>query len=347
MSSFDYGDANPYGDQTQQQQFTPSVGASSVSDPAQIQVAPGYTPDYSSLLQSSPVLSAAKSAADANQQSADAARRSAVQGSYVQYGGDLPAGWTDKYGDIDQATQDAAKNNQFSTIANLQQNYAKSVDQFKKALAARGMLQSGELNYGQNQLDQGLGQQRYDAGNAFLRDVGGDYSTYAGVLGQNARDLASAVGSAQTSLASNPTYAAIPPTVAHYDSTLSAQYGKAVYSDEWGTLYDQLGNVLKAGTPPPPPPPPPAPTSTAPADDFGASNLTGPAINDNGYTPATYDAISQPVTDTNNVATAPVSSGATYGTIQQAADTFANSFPTYTPTAPVSGYSQKSKANLH
>src|SRR4051794_35084188 len=103
MSSFDYGDANPYGSYSPAYSpaaYAPSAGAAPPS--ADITVAPGYTPDYGSLLQGDPSLAAAKSAADANQQSADATRRAAVRSAYTQYGGSLPSGWSDKYGDIDQ-----------------------------------------------------------------------------------------------------------------------------------------------------------------------------------------------------------------------------------------------------
>src|SRR5207253_2013004 len=64
------------------------------------------------------------------------------------------------------------------------------------------------------------------------------------------------------------------PTTANYDSASSAKFGKPVYSDAWGTLYDQYGNVLVQGTPPPAPAPAPAP-ATAPA-----------ATGFNGYTDA-------------------------------------------------------------
>jgi hypothetical protein len=346
MSSFDYGDADPYGSYSPASSpaaYTPSAGTTPPS--ADITVAPGFTPDYSALLGSDAGLAAAKSAADANQQAADAARRAAVRSAYVQYGGSLPSGWSDKYGDIDQATQDAAAGNQFSTISNLQHNYSQSVEQFRKALAARGALQSGELNYGQDQLDRGLGQGRYDAANAFTNSLGGAYSQYAGVLGQNARDLASAVGGAQSNVFNNPANRPVAPTVAHYDTSLSAKYGRPVYTDEWGTVYDQSGNVLVAGTPPPAPAPV-APVS-APAD----SGFTGytDASSGGGYTAPSADtgfASPSMINQLANVAQNYTPAQITAIQNSPTYDPWGTILGSYSPS-PVSGYSPKSNANLH
>jgi hypothetical protein len=156
----------------------------------------------------------------------------------------MPSGWADTYGDIDQATKDAAAGNQFSTNATIQNNYQQSVEQFKRALAARGMLQSGDLNYGQDQLNRGEGQQQYDAGNAYMGQYNQALNNYTGVLGQNAQNLGAAVSTAEGNVQSNPAYQPVAPITATYDPSNSAALGTAVYAAPDGTLYDASGNPL-------------------------------------------------------------------------------------------------------
>lgn len=201
-----------------------------------------YTPDYKSLIENDPAYLAAQSAASASSGAAQAQRKKLLQQAFVQYGGAMPAGFTDPYGDIDQATKDAAAANQNSTIARLKTSYDQSRDQFMKQLAARGALQSGELGYGQDQLQRGLDQQEYDAGNQFLSGINGVYGDYTGTLNNNAQALAGAIGSAESSVYSNPAYRPNPGTTANYEASLSAQYGKPIYKADDGNLYDSNGN---------------------------------------------------------------------------------------------------------
>lgn len=248
-------------------------GGSDSYDPS-ITLDQGYTPDYTGLIQDDQGYQAAQSAAAAAQQQADASRRAAVRDEYIKYGGNLPAGWTDTYGDIDQATKEAAASNQYSTIAGLKDNYSKSVSAFQKALAARGMLQSGDLSYGQDQLDRGLGQSEYDAANNFLGQTAGNYGTYAGVLGQNANNITNALFAAEGNVYSNPANRPIAPRTANYDATASAKYGRPIYNDGNGGLFsaDGQGFSVPGGL----------------SDDNGAGGATwtppeyGP---DAGYTP--------------------------------------------------------------
>jgi hypothetical protein len=158
----------------------------------------------------------------------------------------MPDGWTDSYGDIDQATKDAAAGNQNSTLSQLHDNYQRSVESFRRALAARGALQSGDLSYGQDQIDRGLSQQEYDAANSFGDQVNQAVSGYAGVLGSNAQNLAGAIGSAENNVYGNPAYRPVAPSYADYDPTSSARWGKPVYKGADGTLYSDDGSVFNA-----------------------------------------------------------------------------------------------------
>src|SRR5690242_12808468 len=71
----------------------------------------GYTPDYGAILAGDPLLMQTK--ADLSGQGiADAAqRKSLIDSLVVQYGVSDPTKLNDQYGDVDQATIEAAKNN--------------------------------------------------------------------------------------------------------------------------------------------------------------------------------------------------------------------------------------------
>lgn len=221
---------------------------------------PGSTPDYGTLLANDAGLLGAQSAAQQNQSMAAAQRKALLQQAVIRYGG-LPAGFKDQYGDVNQETLDTAKANQNSVLANLAKNYAQSQEQFRRGLAARGALQSGDLNYGQDQLDQGYAQQQYDAANNFGNDANQALSAYTGVLQQNNSALAGSISAAEANVYSNPAYRPTPATTANYDSSLSGQYGQPVYSDGSGNLYDQNGNPFT----------PPAPSASPAATPFTPS----------------------------------------------------------------------------
>jgi len=215
-----------------------------------VQTAPGYTPDWSGLIQSDPAYLSAQ--ANARQAQADAAaqRKAALRSAITQYGG-LPSGFSDQYGDVDQATLDAAGQNQFSTLAQLARNYSQNEDQFKRGLAARGALQSGDLNYGEDQLQNAYGQQRYDAANALSSTINQALGAYSGVLNSNAQNLTGAIQGAESNVDANPSYRPTPASTANYDATNSATYGQPIYADDGGNLFDQNGNPF---TPPAPTP---------------------------------------------------------------------------------------------
>ena len=215
--------------------------------PGSITTDPGFTPNYPAIIRSDPGFIAAQHAASAAEAQAAADRRAAIRNQFIQYGGDW-SGFTDKYGDIDQATRDLAKNNQYSTLAGLARALAISQRQQDQQLAARGMLQSGDLAYGLNQLNTGYGQNLYDAGNAFGNQLNQDLSTYTGVLGQNARDLVAATQAAYGNAIQNPAYQPRAAQHADFDGAASAKYGVTLYSrlNDDGvtkTYYTQDGKV--------------------------------------------------------------------------------------------------------
>jgi hypothetical protein len=265
MAGFKYDDpSTPYDPAASGQvgsASAPTVAPPPVAPPGRVQTAAGYTPDYSGLITSDPSYLAAQSAAQLAQSNASAQRRAALRQAIIRYGGGLPAGFTDQYGDVDQATLDQAGQNQQSTLANLATNYAQSEEQFKRGLAARGALQSGDLNYGEDQLNRGYAQQRYDAANALGDTETGLLNSYSGVLNQNAQNLAGAVGTAEQNVFANPAYRPSAASYANYDAANSAKYGQAIYGDDSGNLYDGNGNPFSP--PSAPPTPYAAPTDTS------------------------------------------------------------------------------------
>jgi hypothetical protein len=131
------------------------------------------------------------------------------------------------------------------------------------------MLQSGDLNYGQDQLDRGEGQAQYDASNAYLSQYNQALNSYAGVLGQNAQNLGSAIQGAESNVEANPAFQPVAPTTATYDAGKTAQYGTAIYVAPDGTLYDSSGNVYT--------PPGQAPAGTGSNYDVGFGHGVVPA----------------------------------------------------------------------
>jgi len=213
--------------------------------PGSITTDPGTSVDWTAAMQAQPGYVQAMTDNQQSQAQANSARQAALRAQTIAYGG-LAPGVSDPYGDIDQATLDAAKNNQYSTMAGLSRNYNQSVQQFRAALAARGALQSGDLSYGQDQLDTGYGQNLYDAGNTFGNEVTGDLNAYTGVLDTNQQNLVSAINGASASAYADPANREVAPTTASMDAGLSSTYGRAIYKVAGGdgTLYTQDGSVF-------------------------------------------------------------------------------------------------------
>lgn len=227
--------------------FTPAP-APGPPPPGSVQTAPGYTPDYKGLIENDPAYLAANANSVQAQAQAAAQRKAALQQALIRYGG-MPQGFTDQYGDIDQATKDAAAQNKNSILAQLANNYQQSSDQFKRGLAARGALQSGDLAYGADQLERGYGQQQYDAANQFGSDAQQAINAYTGTVQGNAQNMSQAVASAEANVYANPAYRPSAPSTANYDASRSSQYGQPIYVDDSGNVYDQNGNPFTAPSP--------------------------------------------------------------------------------------------------
>jgi hypothetical protein len=123
-----------------------------------------------------------------------AGRNAAVNRSLIQFG-ELP--------DFNQAQQalglnlgeviapdtaQLAANNPYSATKQIAQHHTDVIQQIKRALAARGALQSGELGFQLNRENQAFGQQQYDARQKLLDMLGGIQQGY--LAGQRAAQQA-------------------------------------------------------------------------------------------------------------------------------------------------------------
>lgn len=143
---------------------------------------------------SDPGFQAWKTGSDLALSNAAAQRRAALRALVLQFGG-LGA-VKDAYGDIDQATLDAANNNPYSQLNVNQRSYEQGVEAFKRGLAARGALSSGDLPTGLGQLDWQRGQEQYDLANQFGGAAQGDINRYVDTETQQKADYAKEIAAA-------------------------------------------------------------------------------------------------------------------------------------------------------
>lgn len=179
--------------------------------PGATPVAP-MTPEQQRMaeLMTDPAYASATVAATRNANDAASTRQASLRALAIQMGG-LPAGFQDKYGDIDQATLDAANANQFSQYANQQHDARQQAIDDRLGLAARGAEDSGAT--------QGvIGQENYNNGKAmsalgdqFGSSVGSALSAYTGALNTNANNLTDATFKAEQDQKINPAYTATAP----------------------------------------------------------------------------------------------------------------------------------------
>lgn len=163
----------------------------------------GFTPDYAKLLTTDPAYLAWQASSGQNVGNAAAARAAALKQLAIQFGG-LPQGFADQYGDIDAQTLQLAGKNQHSDQAQLARNYSQGVEAFKRQLAGRGALQSGDLQYGLDNADYARGQQSYDLGNQFGASARQAIGNFQGVVGQENQNQVNAISEAEQNVYSNP-----------------------------------------------------------------------------------------------------------------------------------------------
>jgi hypothetical protein len=117
-------------------------------------------------------------------------RKAALQALAIRYGG-LPSGFKDVYGDITEDVLGQARANPLSESSRLGKSYTDSVEAYKRQLAARNALQSGELGYGLGQIDYQRSADTYDLGQQFMDAAQGAVNQYGDALsGLSAEQIA-------------------------------------------------------------------------------------------------------------------------------------------------------------
>jgi hypothetical protein len=219
-------------------------------------------PDFAGLLNADPGLVAWKAGAQGRMATLAAQRAAAIRSLALKYGG-LPPGFTDAFGDLRPEDIQAGANNPFSADKQLQKNYDAGVAAMKASTSARGMLQSGELGYGQEQQDRAAATDRYNTGNDFLAALNsalGDNT--GGVQGVNAEEPGVINAATSNVLAQHPVGA---PIQAHLVDNWQ-QYGQPVYQGADGKLWSTNAETGAAEefTPPAPSGRPHVPLSAVP-----------------------------------------------------------------------------------
>jgi hypothetical protein len=226
--------------------IAPVVPGAPAAAPGYIPVGGGGTPDYNALIRSDPSYMAYLNSSKLDLDQAASARKAALQKLAIQYGG-LPTGFQDKYGDIDQGTLELAQKNEFSDVKRIGRSYEQGVEQFKRALAARGALQSGELGYGLDQAELNRAEREYDVGNQFSNAYAGVANDYVGTESRVRQGEAGAIAQAQQNVFSNPANRPADAIEASLDSGATSQYGQPLYRHPDGTLWTLSGTLF---TPP-------------------------------------------------------------------------------------------------
>jgi hypothetical protein len=155
--------------------------------------ASGYTPnDWTNIIQGNSGYMNWKLSASERADVAASNRKAALRALAVRYGG-LPGGFKDVYGDIDESTLATSQGNPLSESARLSKNYADSTEQYKRSLAARHALQSGDLGYGLDQLDFQSSADRYDLSQQFMDVAQQVINSYGGTLAGLNQELINAI----------------------------------------------------------------------------------------------------------------------------------------------------------
>jgi hypothetical protein len=207
----------------------------------------GGAPDWGALLAADPGYMEAMAGYKKIMAQAASQRKAALQALAMRYGGLPKQGWKDTYGDLTPEILRQAGLNENSEVMRLQRNYDTGIKQLKANLAARGMLQSGDLGYGLNQADIGKGEQTYDLGNQFTDQANQVVSGYLSAYSGAEQNLVNAILMAEQNAIASGNYpgayggGSTQPTQATYVPASEIQFGEPIYVDSAGNQYRQDG----------------------------------------------------------------------------------------------------------
>jgi hypothetical protein len=191
--------------------------------------------DWRSLIEGDSGLAAWRSNRITREAALGSGRAAAIKASLLNYGGVLPSQFKDTYGDISQADLDAAAANPYSTEAMNQKSYDAGIEQMHRGLASRGMLQSGELGYGQDQADYAKGQAEYRGATDFMGTINEILGGYSGGMSGIAGEEGGQISDAEARVRGENPIA--PESAAHLVGNSVEQYGFPVYQSQGGDLY--------------------------------------------------------------------------------------------------------------
>ncbi len=129
--------------------------------------APAPAPNYLDLIKNSPGYQSWLASRNSRLGNLATNRAAAIRQLVLQYGG-IPKGLQDSFGDLRPQDIAAAQGNQFGIMQQIARQDAEGRNNMHRSLAARGVLQSGDLGYGEGQADLARGSAEYDAGQQFF-----------------------------------------------------------------------------------------------------------------------------------------------------------------------------------
>lgn len=222
-------------------------GTSQVAPPApqpsapQVQIIPGYVPDYASLIRNSGLYkqALAQNAADVKQAAAN--RTEVLRQLAIRYGG-LPSGFKDQYGDINPDTLKLAGQNEQSDIQRLTRQYQDNITAAKQALAARHALGSGDLQWALDKANMAKESSLYDASNAFADAARNAVNQYLGQKQSAAAAEQQAMIAAAQAIYGNPAYAPTPTQYIYPPSTPTPTPAPSTPTPSAVNQYGTFGN---------------------------------------------------------------------------------------------------------
>lgn len=197
-----------------------------------LQIDPGYMPDYNSLIFGNPAYLAWKNNSMLDLGQAKAWRKQMLRTLVTRYGG--MGKFQDTYGDIDAETLEQAGRNEFSDTKRLQKQYEQGVQNFKQSLAARRGISSGDLQHGLDQRDTQRATGEYDLANQFGDAAQGtinDYLRSEQLIRMQEQD---ALRNAAWDVYNNPANRPRSGRQAKLDQTATSVMGYPIYVDDEG-----------------------------------------------------------------------------------------------------------------
>lgn len=227
--------------------------------PGQIHV-PGFTPDYASLIQGDPNVIAGQGDLNFYTGQVNDQRRAAIRSAVIQ-AGLVPPG---TFGDLDEATLEAARQNKFSQAAELQRSRERSSADLGALLGARGMTRSGAPEGGSSRIQEGYERGTSQITNALLALISGQEMSAADRIANYRSQYNQLRESAAQRIANDPRY----QPIGEGDAVLDQASG--LYMTPDGRWFDASGKRVAAPGPASstpaasvaPPPPAPLPVVT-------------------------------------------------------------------------------------